>query len=267
MIIYQFEMKHYVRSLMGWIIAYASLIISFLAFFPVFSKDTQMLDLLLKNYPEELLKAFGMGGSLPLSSLFGYLGMTFVYIQICLAIQSANYGFSCLSVEERELTADFLMTKPVSRRTIILNKFFAALTAICISTIAVALCIYVGIFFFAKEVKYETTSLYWLFLSGLLFQLVFLSVGMVVSVLLKKVRNVLSLSLGMSFSLYVAYALRAVLGGELIGYVTPFYYFDANAILENGHLNGPLTALAIGISVISLTITYFVYLQRNIHSV
>ena len=267
MIIYQFEMKQYFRSLLGWITAYASLIISFLAFFPMFSKDTQLLDLLMENYPKDLLKAFGMGGTLPLSSLFGYLGMTFVYIQICLAIQSANYGFSCLSVEERELTADFLMTKPVSRHTIIFNKFFAAITAMCLSNISVAVCIYGGIFLFAQDVDYELASLYWLFVSGFLFQLVFLSVGMVISVLLKKVRSVLSLSLGMSFSLYVAYALRAVFGGELMGYITPFYYFDANTILEKGHLNGPLTALALGISVVSLTITYIVYLRRNIHSV
>ncbi len=167
--IYQFEMKQYLQSVAIWVGAIATLIIAFLAFFPTFSNDTQMLDMIMKNYPEELLKAFGMGGGLPLSSLLGYLGMTFVYVQLCLAIQSANYGFSCLSVEERELTADFLMSKPVSRNAIILSKFFAAMTAIVMTNLCVAGLTYYGIYLFARDVVYEKEGLQILMASGLLF--------------------------------------------------------------------------------------------------
>lgn len=267
MTIYQFEMKQYIRSVLIWVVSIATLILTFLALFPMFSKDSQMLDLLLENYPKELLKAFGMGGGLPLSSLLGYLGMTFVYVQICLAIQSANYGFSCLSVEERELTADFLMSKPVSRNTIILNKFFAALTAILLTNIGVVGLTYLGIYLFGKDAVYEQKNLQVLLASGLIFQLIFLSVGMFISVLLKKIRNVISFSLSLSFGLYIAYALRAVFGGEFLGYFTPFYYFDAGAILEQGKLNSNLTLLSVMIIVISLCGSYVLYTRRNIHSV
>lgn len=267
MTVYQFEMKQYLKSVLVWGISIVSLTVLFMALFPTFSKDTELLDAMIKNYPPELLKAFGMGGNLSLASLFGYLGMTFVYVQICLAIQSANYGFSCLSVEERELTADFLMSKPVSRHTILLNKFFAALTALVLTNILVVVGTYVSIALFAKDAVYEQQKLQLLLATGMIFQLFFLSIGMVGSVLVRKIRSVISYSLGISFGMYIAYALRAVFGGELLGLFTPFYYFDSTAILDTGKLNAPLTILSVVVIIASLTTTYVVYLRRNIHSV
>lgn len=267
MTIFMYEMKQYLKSVLVWGISIASLILIFMMLFPTFSKDSAMLDMMIKNYPEELLKAFGMSGGLSLSSLLGYLGMTFVYVQICLAMQSANYGFSCLSVEERELTADFLMSKPVSRRRILLNKFLAAFLSLVLTNLIVVGATYAGIYLFGGDKPYDQSKLHLLMATGLIFQLFFLSIGMVLSVLLRKIRSVLSFSLGMSFGMYIAYALRAVFGGEFLGFFTPFYYFDANAILETGQLNGPLTIFSCALIVASLITTYVLYLRRNIHSV
>ena len=50
--------------------------------------------------------AFGMSG-IDMASVLGFYGLAFGFVQVCLAIQAANYGFSMLSVEERDLTADF----------------------------------------------------------------------------------------------------------------------------------------------------------------
>ena len=44
-----------------------------------------------------------------------------------IALQAANYGYSLVSVEERELTADFLLSKPVGRVQILTSKLLAAL--------------------------------------------------------------------------------------------------------------------------------------------
>ena len=52
--------------------------------------------------------------NLDMSSVLGFFSFVFLFCQICLAIQAANYGFSLVSVEERELTADFLLAKPVA---------------------------------------------------------------------------------------------------------------------------------------------------------
>ncbi len=96
-----------------------------MAFFPSMSQDSSALDSVMESFPEEMFQALGLREGLSISSLMGYFTLTFTMIQLAIAIQSSNYGFSILSEEERELTADFLMTKPVSRSNIYLSKFFA----------------------------------------------------------------------------------------------------------------------------------------------
>jgi ABC-2 type transport system permease protein len=135
MIIYKYELKMYGKSIMIWGASIFSLLIMFMAFYPTFGSDVALVDKMMENYPPELLKAFGMSGGLSLSTVLGFFVFTFAMIQLLLGVQAANYGFSFLSVEERELTADFLMTKPVSRRYIIISKFLAALTALTITNI------------------------------------------------------------------------------------------------------------------------------------
>ena len=62
-----------------------------------------------------------------LATVLGYFGLVFLFVQLCLAIQAANYGFALVSVEEREWTADFLLAKPVGRSQIMTSKLLAAL--------------------------------------------------------------------------------------------------------------------------------------------
>ena len=70
---------------------------------------------MMSSFPKELLIAFGMV-DMDWSTILGFFGLVFVFVQICLAIQAANYGFSLVSIEETEWTADFLLSKPVSRK-------------------------------------------------------------------------------------------------------------------------------------------------------
>ena len=121
--IFTYELKMYRNSIIIWSISIAGLLVLFMGIYPSMAADAALMDMILENYPEAMLKAFGMAGSLSLSSVLGYFTFTFAFVQLCLAMQSSYYGFHFLSVEERELTADFLMSKPVSRRRIIISKF------------------------------------------------------------------------------------------------------------------------------------------------
>ncbi len=57
----------------------------------------------------------------------------FAYITLCGSIQAMNLGTSMLSKEVRDKTADFLLTKPVSRSEIMTAKLLAALTSLVIT--------------------------------------------------------------------------------------------------------------------------------------
>lgn len=264
--IYKYELKMYTKSIIIWSLSVAAIIFMFMSFYPAIGADVAIMDKIMEAYPEELLKAFGMSGGLSLSSVLGFLMFTYAFVQLCLAIQSANYGFHFLSVEERELTADFLMSKPVSRREIIISKFFAAFTGLTITNIVIWLVTFAGLALFNSGNDYEIKNVILLLLTNTIFQLFFLSVGMVISVSVKKIRSVLSYSMALSFGLYMINAIRSIIGGKTLGLISPFYHFEPAYILEFGKYDMTLVSISIVVIVCSLGASYILYLKRNIHS-
>lgn len=264
--IYKFEIKGYFRTLWIWVLSLLALLLMYMAFYPVMSDDAQMMDKILEHYPEELLKAFGMGGSISLATVFGFFTFTFVFVQLCLAVQSAYYGFNFLSIEERELTADFLYSKPVTRRSVFIQKYLAALTALIISDIAVWIGSFLAIEIFRGDNTYEINNLLILLVSIPIFQLFFFSIGLIVTTVSKKISSVISYAMALSFGLYILNAIRSIVGGELLGMISPYYYFEPGYILTHGKLNFKLTLIAVAVILISNIIGYRLYMKRNIHS-
>jgi ABC-2 type transport system permease protein len=265
--IFIYELKSLRKSIALWVSSIAFFLVMYMAFFPAFSKDAAILDNLLANYPEEMLKAMGLGGNLQLSSIIGYFAFTFAFIQLMLAIQSANYGFGILSAEERDMTADFLLTKPVSRRKIIISKFMAAFVALAFSNIAVWISTFFSLEMFKGEQTYDKEKIVIMLTTVVLFQLFFLNIGMLISVLVKKIRSVISFSMALAFGAYIINAVRAIIEGEILGYITPFYLFDPQYILDRGKYNSFPAIIACVIIVISAILCYRLYMRRNIHSI
>ena len=264
--IFKYEFKTYIKSIIIWSISMSLLLLIFMAFYPTFSKDVALVETILENYPEEMLKAFGMSTGLPLSSVLGFLAFVFSFLQLIIAIQSANYGFSFLSIEEREFTADYLMTKPVSRQSILMSKFLAAFLSLLITDLFLVITTFLVLELFKNANDYEVKNVIVLLLSVPIFQLVFMSMGMFISVLVKKIRNVLSFSLSLAFVLYIINAMKAVFGGELLGYFSPFYHFEVGYILAEGKYDYKMVILSLILIIISLVSTFVLYTKRDIHS-
>ncbi len=90
---------------------------------------------------------------------------------------------------------------------------------------------------------------------------------MLISVSVKKIRSVLTYSMALAFGLYVLNAVGSITGGKLLGVLSPFYHFEAGFILTNGRFNLPMIIISLTIILISIVMSYFLYLKRNILSV
>ena len=95
----------------------------------------------LARYPAQMRAAFGLD-KIDLSTVLGFYAFIFVFVQLCLAIQASNYGFGLVSVEESELTADFLLSKPVSRPRVMTSKLLAVFTSLAITDLVIWVCTY-----------------------------------------------------------------------------------------------------------------------------
>ncbi|MCL7454284.1 MAG: ABC transporter permease [Anaerolineae bacterium] len=259
------EFKMGLRSVVTWSVSVAALIMVFVSLFSSFAQDAALLNEMMSNFPDELLAAFGMSG-VDLSTILGYFSLAFLFVQVCLAIQAANYGFSMVSVEEREWTADFLLTKPVGRRQILTSKLLAALGGLLITDIVVWTSSLLFINLFKGDAGYEARSLLLLLLSIVPFQLVFLAVGLVISLLVRRIRSVTPYAMALAFGMYVLSAFGDMLGDVALEKITPFKHFEPNYIVQHAAYDVPLVLISLSAIVISLLGSYILYARRDIPS-
>lgn len=264
--IYKFELKMLIRSIILWGSAIVFGLVLYMAFFPLIMVDNDAMTDLLANYPEEFLAFFGMNSELSFTSIMGYYGLTISFIYLPIAIQASLYGVSIISIEEREFTADFLLSKPISRKTIFLSKFFAALTALTIVNAVVWVFSFISLLSFnsGMEVDYLGTII---LLSSIIFiQLFFLCVGLLISVLVKKVTSVIGYAMGLGFGLFILSSFGKMLSIEVLEMLTPFSHFDPLYILVNQSYNIPYFIINVLITILSFSLAYFLYQKRNIQA-
>jgi ABC-2 type transport system permease protein len=264
--IYLHELRARFRSVIVWSVAVAAIIFLFFSIFPGFATQAALLRDIMSKFPPALLDAFGMQNT-DLSSVLGFYSFIFVFVQLCLAIQAGNYGFGLVSIEESELTADFLLSKPISRVQVMTSKLLAALTSLTITNLVVWVVSFVSLAMFNGGRPYDTGTLVLLLVSIIIFQLFFLGVGLVISLLVKRVRSVTPYSLGLGFGMYVLSAFSAVLAEVKLEYLTPFKHLDPAYIVRNVALDTPLVLLNVAVSLIALAVSYWLYIRRDIHAV
>jgi ABC-2 type transport system permease protein len=264
--IYLHEFRTRMKSVIIWSLALTFLIVFFFSLFPVFADKAALMNEFLARYPQELRAAFGMD-NMDLSTVLGFYSFIFMFVQLCLAIQASNYGFGLVSIEESELTADFLLSKPVSRAQVLTSKLLAALTSLTITNLVVWVVSFISLAMFNGGRAYDTGLLVLLLVSIVIFQLFFLSAGLVISLLVKRVRSVTPYALGLGFGMYVLSAFSGVFGEVALELVTPFKHLDAPYIVKHGAYNTPLVLLNVAVTIIALAVSYWLYSRRDIPAV
>jgi ABC-2 type transport system permease protein len=264
--IYLHEFRSRIRSVITWSIALIAIILIFFSIFPAFAPQAQLLNETMSKFPPALLAAFGLN-QVDMATILGFYSFIFLFAQLCVAIQAGNYGFGLVSIEETELTADFLVSKPVSRVQILTSKLLAAITSLIITDVVVWVSTIIGFRLFNAGQQYDSRILILLLLSFLVFQLFFLSLGLVISLLVKRVRSVTPYALGLGFGMYVLSAFSGLEGVSVLELLTAFKHFGANYIIQHAAFNTPLVLLNLAVIVVSLAASYWLYLRRDIPAV
>lgn len=263
--IFKYEFKAKLGSTVIWSLSIYALVLIFMSMYQGFASETALVTKLMSSFPRELLVAFGMA-DMDWSTILGFFGLVFVFCQICLAMQAANYGFSLVSVEETEWTADFLMSKPVGRSHIMTSKLLAAVTALVLTDVFIWMTSFLYVILFRGEQLIQLAPMLLLMFSMPVFQLFFLSVGMVISLIVKRVRSVTPFSMALVFGLYILNAFGDMIGEKSLEIFSPFQHFAPSYIIKNGAWNLPLVMISVVITVIALAASYRLYAKRNIAS-
>ena len=262
--IFLHELKAYRKSLIIWSCSMAALSSLYIIMFSGIQSDIENFKNLLKSMPEGVRRLLGIYID-SISTLEGFYSFVFVYVVLCGAIQAMNLGLSVVSKELRDKTADFLLTKPVSREKILTSKLLAALTSLMITNL-----IYLAItVLMTLTVKSEFSMKIFLMISVTLFfvQLIFMALGVLVSVIVGKIRSVISISLSTVFGFFIISMLSSVIGEKTVRYISPFKYFDLEYIVKNGAYESKFIIIEIIFIIISVAASYVIYMKKDIHAV
>ncbi|MGN0266430.1 MAG: ABC transporter permease subunit [Lachnospiraceae bacterium] len=206
--------------------------------------------------------AFGMD-QLNFGTLIGFYAVECGNI---LGLGGAFYAALCaagmLSKEEKEKTAEFLLTHPVSRKRVLTEKLIALLIQItAINLIFYALSVG-SIAAVGEEIPWKEISL--LHLAYYLLQLELAGICFGISAFLRK--GSAGIGLGIAAMMYFLNLIANIADvAEFLKYITPFGYCEGADIISNGSLDTTLVAIGAVIGIVGIIIAYLKYTKKDIH--
>ena len=177
------------------------------------------------------------------------------------AFFAALLAVGALAKEEKEKTAEFLLTHPVSRRTVITGKFLAVLLQILIMNGIVFGMSIASIAMIGEEIPWKEVCL--LHLAYLLVQVELAGICFGISAFLR--RGGLGIGMGVAIVMYFLNIVANISeSAEFLKYLTPFGYAEGADIIANLSLDGKMVALGMGFAVIGVIAAYWKYLRKDI---
>ncbi|MFO8192866.1 MAG: ABC transporter permease subunit [Bacillota bacterium] len=256
------ELKLGRRSLLVWlIITFVTAAFGALEYEMV-SSNVEMVEQGINAMPRIVRVMFGIDGVGLTTALDYYLVMYFWYALIAYG-HAVSVGASLLSKEERDKTAEYLYTKPYPRSAIINAKLVVGI----INVAAMALLIWLTSVVILvpltdgreimPEIAITTAGL-------ILTQLLFLMFGFLCSALVRNPKKAVSAGFYLLLVTYLIGVAIEYLGTvNYLSFLTPFHYFNALVVVEQGVSSSFLIIFAI-LAVLSILFTHRLYKTRDL---
>ena len=177
------------------------------------------------------------------------------------AFFAALCGAGILSKEEKDRTAEFLLTHPVSRARIVTEK----LVSVYAQIIAMNLVIYGislgSIAAIGESVPWKELNL--LHLAYFLLQAELAGICFGISAFVR--RGSAGIGLGIAAGMYFLNLVANIAqAAEFLKYITPFGYAEGADIIEKGCLDGTLVAIGLAFGAIGIGAAYGKYCRKDI---
>jgi ABC-2 type transport system permease protein len=168
--------------------------------------------------------------------------------------------------EEYNKTAEYLLTRPVTRSEIFLSK----LAVISINVLVLNLVTSLVGFVFIELVRkgsFSVSAFLILSLYTLLLNFLFASAGLFLSTIVKRPKPITTICIGLVIILYFVFTISKITESVAkIGYLTPFKYVDTNVIDPAYRLHPVSLIYFTGISLLLLVLSYRLYLRKDIYT-
>ena len=177
------------------------------------------------------------------------------------AFFAALLGISALAKEEKEQTAEFLLTHPVTRENVVLHKLCAVLAQIAILNL-LAICITAVSILMIKESP-EAKTLAWLFLAYFILQIETASICFGISAFISQ--GGLGIGLGMAALFYFLNIIANLTEqAEFLKYITPFGYTEGADTIAKGSIDVKYLSVGLVLTAVGIAAAFYWYCRKDI---
>lgn len=262
MTIYIKELKQAGKSWCIWTCSIAFMMLICIMMFPEMKNEMDSVTDVFANMGGFTV-AFGMD-KLSFGELMGFYGIECGnIIGIGGGFFAALAGIAVLANEEKERTAEFLLTHPVSRCSVLTQKLLSVLTQIIGMNVIVAGVSLITTAAIGEELAMEE---FWLLhLAYLLMQLEIGCICFGISAFIK--RGSIGIGLGLALALYFMNIICNISEqAEALKYITPYAYAEASNIISESEIDFGLVGIGMAFALAGIVVGYFKYARKDIAS-
>ena len=254
------ELKQSRLSLIVWTLSIASLLAVCVFLYPSMKNEMDAVSEMFSSMGS-FTAAFGMD-KVSFGTLTGF------YVVECGnivglggAFFAALCGISALAKEEKEHTAEFLMTHPVSRWRVVTDKLIAVIFQLVILNVAVYLTAVVSIALIGEDIPWKELNL--LHLAYFFLQVETATVCFGISAFLR--RSGMGIGLGIAMLFYFLNLVANITEeADFLKYITPFGYAEGADIVNSLSVNGEMLAVGVAFTVAGIVISYVKYCKKDL---
>ncbi len=261
------EMKRNMLSLIIWTILISLLIALTMSVFRTFIENQSKVMGMINLIPKGVLQFKGISNFDDLFSVLGFYSVNnIIYMMVLGSIFAIVISSNILLKEEYNKTAEYLLTRPLTRSEIFTSKLAVVFLNVFLLNLVTSLAGFISLEL-VKKAPFNINAFLILSVYTLLLNLLFGSIGLFLSTLVKKPKPITTLCIGMVLVFYFIYTVSKITeSASDIGYISPFRFVDVNALDPAYRLNPWNLLYFIGISLFLTGISYRLYKRKDIYT-
>jgi ABC-2 type transport system permease protein len=234
--------------------------------FPTFIENQSKVMGMINLIPKSALEFKGVSDISDLSSVLGFYSVNnIIYMMVLGSIFSIVLSCNILLKEEYNKTAEYLLTRPLSRASIFLTKLMVVLLQVLLLNFMTTLVGYISMKL-AFEGSFNIRAFLILSFYTFLLNILFVALGIFISVFVRKAKPVTTLGIGLVLFLYFLFTISKITtNASKIGYLSPFKFVRTDVMSVNYDLDLWRLLYFAGSSMILILIAFRYYQRKDIY--
>lgn len=261
------ELRKNAFSLIIWMIVITVLISVTMAVYRTFLVNQSKILGMMSILPKGALQFKGISNIDDMFSVLGYYSANnVIYMMLLGSIFAIVLSSNILLKEEYNKTAEYLLTRPLTRSEIFFSKLAVLSLNIFLLNLVTALAGFISMELVMKA-PFSIKSFLILSLYTLLLNFLFGAIGLFISTLIKRAKPITTFCIGFVLIMYFVYTLSKITQSiSLLGYLSPFKFVMIDAINPAYKLDFLSMVYFIGISLLLTGLSFRLYNRKDIYT-